>query len=127
MDGDGRKEIIGADNNNGAILIYENRGNDVYEEIVRLKNETDGANAYGEQFGIGDFDGDGKTELLAGDSEGELTLYEATGDNRLTQTWQFQIDGLDAHQYAIGDLSGDGLLISSSVAARWSRACLIVR
>ncbi len=109
LDGDGRKEIIGADNNNGAILIYENRGDNIYKEIVRLKNETDGANAYGEQFGIGDFDGDGKTELLAGDSEGELTLYEATGDNRLTQTWQLRIDGLDAHQYAIGDLSGDGI------------------
>ena len=107
LDGDGRKEIIGADNNNGAILIYENRGNDIYEEIVRLKNETDGANAYGEQFGIGDFDGDGRTELLAGDSEGELHLYETVGDNRLTRSWQLQIDGLDAHQYAVGDLNGD--------------------
>ena len=81
----------------------------VYEEIIRLKSETDGANAYGEQFGIGDFDGDGKTELLTGDSEGELHLYEAIGDNQLTQTWQLQIDGLDAHQYAIGDLNADGI------------------
>ena len=109
LDGDGRKEIVGADNNNGVILIYENRGNDNYEEIVRLKSETDGANAYGEQFGIGDFDGDGRTELLAGDSEGELHLYEAIGDNRLTQSWHTRIDGSDAHQYAIGDLNGDGI------------------
>ena len=109
LDGDGRKEIVGADNNNGAILIYENRGNDSYEEIIRLKSDTDGTNAFGEQFGIGDFDGDGKTELLAGDSEGDLHLYEAIGDNQLTQTWQLQIDGLDAHQYATGDLNGDGI------------------
>ena len=109
FDADGRKEIVGADNNNGAILIYENRGNDSYEEIIRLKSDTDGANAFGEQFGIGDFDGDGKTELLAGDSEGELHLYESIGDNQLTQTWQFQIDGLDAHLYATGDLNGDGI------------------
>ena len=109
LDGDGHKEIVGADNNNGAILIYENQGNDIYEEIIRLKSETDGANVYGEQFAIDDFDGDGRTELLTGDSEGELHLYEAIGDNQLTQTWQLRIDGLDAHQYAIGDLNGDGI------------------
>ena len=109
LDGDGRKEIIGADNNNSAILVFENRGNDVYEEIIRLPNETAGTNVYGEQLGIGDFDGDGKTELLVGDSEGELHLYEAAGDNQLTLTWRLQIDGLDSHQYAIGDLSGDGI------------------
>ena len=28
LDGDGRKEIVGADNNNGVVLIYENQGND---------------------------------------------------------------------------------------------------
>ncbi|MDE0301026.1 MAG: S8 family serine peptidase [Candidatus Poribacteria bacterium] len=110
IDGDGRKEIVGADNNNGAILIYENQGNDIFEEILSLESETDGANAFGEQVAIGDFDGDGRTELLAGDSEGELLLYEAIGDNQLTLTWQWQIDGLDAHQYAIGDLDGDGIL-----------------
>ena len=109
LDGDGRKEIVGADNNNGAILIYENQGNDSYEEIVRLTNETDGTNVYGEQFAIEDFDGDGRTELLAGDSEGELLLYGAIGDNQLAQTWQLQTDRLDAHQYAVGDLSGDGI------------------
>ena len=130
LDGDGRKEIVGADNNNGAVLIYENQGNDTFEEIIRLKNETDGANAYGEQFGIGDFDGDGKTELLTGDSEGELHLYETIGDNQLTQTWQLQIDGLDAHQFAIGDLNRDGIsdfVVGSrkivnylpSLSARW--------
>ena len=130
LDGDGRKEIVGADNNNGAVLIYENQGNDSYAEIIRLKSETEGANAYGEQFGIGDFDGDGKTELLTGDSEGELHLYEAIGDNQLTQTWQLQIDGLDAHQYATGDLNGDGIsdfVVGSrkieknlpSLSARW--------
>ena len=110
LDGDGHKEIVGADNNNGAILIYENRGNDIFEETIRLTNETDGTNVYGEQLAIGDFDGDGRTELLAGDSEGELQLYEAVGDNQLTQTWQLQVNGLDAHHYAIGDLNGDGIL-----------------
>ena len=109
LDGDGRKEIVGADNYNSVILIYENQGNDIFEEIIRLKNDTAGVNAYGEQLGIGDFDGDGKMELLTGDSEGELHLYEATGDNQLTLTWQLQVDGLDTHQYGIGDLNSDGI------------------
>ncbi len=109
LDGDGRKEIVGADNYNGVVLIYENQGNDNFEEIIRLKSDTEGVNAYGEKLGIGDFDGDGKTELLTGDSEGELHLYEAIGDNQLTLTWQLRVDGLDAHQFAIGDLNSDGI------------------
>ena len=54
LDQDGRKEIIGPDNNNDQILIFENRGNDTYEEIITLKNETEGSNVFGEQFAIGD-------------------------------------------------------------------------
>ena len=109
LDQDGRKEIIGPDNNNDQILIFENRGNDTYEEIITLKNETEGSNVFGEQFAIGDFDGDGRMELMVGDSEGELFIYESVGDDRLVETWRNQINASDAHELAAGDLTGDGI------------------
>lgn len=109
LDGDGRKEIIGGDNFNDNIRIFENRGNDSYDEVIIIKNETEGSNVFGKQFGIGDFDGDGVSELLVGDSEGELFIYESVGDNLLVETWRMKLDIEDAHQLAVGDLTGDGI------------------
>ena len=109
LDGDGRKEIVGADNANDNIRIFENRGNDSYDEIFTIKNETAGSNVFGEQFAIGDFDGNGILELMVGDSEGELFIYESVGDNLLVETWRLKLDLKNAHQLAAGDLTGDGI------------------
>ena len=129
LDGDGRKEIIGPNNNTDELVIFENRGDNNYDEIITIKNETEGANIFGEQFAIGDFDGDGRIELMVGDSEGELFIYESVGDNQLRETWRAQIKGgdvqgsntpppadgsplskvEDAHQLAAGDFTGDGI------------------
>ena len=129
LDGDGRKEIIGPNNNTDELIIFENRGDNNYDKIITIKNETEGANILGEQFAIADFDGDGRMELMVGDSEGELFIYESVGDNQLRKTWQAQIKGgdvqgsntpppadgsplskvEDAHQLAAGDFTGDGI------------------
>ncbi len=109
LDRDGRKEIIGADNFNDSIRIFENRGNDSYDEVLVIKNETEGSNVFGEQFVVGDFDGNGISELIVGDSEGELFIYESVGDNMLTETWRMKLDVQDAYQLATGDLTGDGI------------------
>lgn len=107
LDGDGRKEIIGPDNNNNRILIFENRGNDAYEEIISIENNTPGTNAFGERFAIGDFNNNGRMELMVGDSEGELFVYESVGNDLLVETWRDKIDVEDAHLLAAGDLTGD--------------------
>ena len=109
LDGDGRQEIVGADNANDSIRIFENRGNDSYDEVLVIKNETAGSNVFGEQFAIGDFDANGIPELIVGDSEGELFIYESVGDNLLAETWRMKIDVENAYQLAAGDLTGDGI------------------
>lgn len=109
LDGDGRKEIVGADNFNDNIRIFENSGNDSYDEVLIIKNETGGSNVFGEQFAIADFDGNGISELMVGDSEGELFIYESVGDNLLVEAWRIKLDIEAAHQLAAGDLTGDGI------------------
>ena len=109
LDNDGRKEIVGADNFNDNIRIFENRGNDSYDEILILKNETEGSNTFGERFAVGDFDANGIPELMVGDSEGELFIYESIGDDLLAEKWRLKLDIENAYQLAAGDLTGDGI------------------
>ena len=107
---DGRKEIVGADNNNDRLLIfqYDNVTNTHLEKVV-LVNETLGANVFAQRFAIDDFDNDGNTELIAGDSEGDIFIYEPTsfGDTFRLE-WQTQIPLKNITQFASGDLTGDG-------------------
>ena len=109
LDNDGRKEIVGADNLNDNIRIFENRGNDSYDEMLVIRNETEGSNVFGEQFAVGDFDANGVLELVVGDSEGELFIYESIGDNLLVEKWRTKLNIERAHQLAAGDLTGDGI------------------
>ena len=109
LDNDGRKEIVGADNFNDNIRIFENRGNDSYDEILVIKNETAGSNVFGEQFAVGDFDANGVLELMVGDSEGELFIYESVGDDLLVEKWRMKLDIENAYQLVAGDLTGDGI------------------
>lgn len=109
LDRDGQKEILGADNNNDRLLIfaYDHATNTLVEEAA-LVNETPGSNVFAQRFAIDDFDGDGNTELVAGDSEGDLFIYEATATNTFQLEWQTQLPLKNITQLASGDLTGDG-------------------
>ncbi|RKU18917.1 hypothetical protein C6500_12145 [Candidatus Poribacteria bacterium] len=111
LDGDGQKEIIGADNNNDRLLIFEYDGaTSTYVERAVLVNESAGSNVFAENFAINDFDGDGSVELVAADSEGDLFVYESTSiRNTFRLEWQMQLPLEDITQLTAGDLTGDGL------------------
>ncbi len=107
---DGQKEIIGADNNNDRLLIfgYDTATNTHIEKAV-LVNETPGSNVFAQRFAIADFDNDGNTEFVAGDSEGEIFIYEPTPFSATFQLeWQTQLPLKNITQFASGDLTGDG-------------------
>ena len=110
LDRDGQKEIIGADNNNDRLLVFEyDPAVNAHVEKAVLVNESPGSNVFAQTFAIADFDEDGRTELVAGDSEGELFLYESTTvSNTFRLEWQTQLPLKDITQFASGDLTGDG-------------------
>ena len=110
LDGDGQKEIIGADNRNDRLIVFEYDPTvDAHVEKAVLVNESPGSNVFAQTFAIADFDEDGSTELVAGDSEGELFLYESTSiRNTFRLEWQAQLPLKDITQFASGDLTGDG-------------------
>ena len=108
---DGEKEIIGADNNNDRLLVfgYDTATNTHIEKAV-LVNETPGSNVFAQRFAIADFDNDGNTELVAGDSEGEIFIYQPTPFSGTFQLeWQTQLPLKNITQLASGDLTGDGI------------------
>jgi len=109
LDRDGRKEIIGADNNNDRLMVFEyDNATNTHVEKTILTNETLGSNVFAQRFAIDDFDGDGNTELVAGDSEGDLFIYEAAATNTFQLEWQTQLPLKNITQLASGDLTGDG-------------------
>ena len=111
LDGDGQKEIIGADNNNDRLLIFEYDGaTSTYVERAVLVNESAGSNVFAQNFAINDFDSDGSVELVAADSEGDLFVYESTSiGNTFRLEWQTQLPLEDITQLMAGDLTGDGM------------------
>ena len=111
LDGDGEKEIIGADNNNDRLLIFEyDTSTRTYIERAVLVNESAGSNVFAQNFAINDFDGDGSVELIAADSEGDLFVYESTSiRNTFRLEWQMQLPLEDITQLTAGDLTGDGV------------------
>ena len=111
LDGDGQKEIIGADNNNDRLLIFEyDTATSTYVERAVLINESAGSNVFAQNFAINDFDGDGSMELVAADSEGDLFVYESTSiRNTFRLEWQTQLPLKDITQLTAGDLTGDGM------------------
>ena len=109
LDRDGQKEIIGADNNNDRLLIFEyDDATNTHVERAVLVNETLGSNVFAQRFAIDDFDGDGSTELVTGDSEGDLFIYESASTNTFRLEWQTQLPLKNITQLASGDLTGDG-------------------
>lgn len=107
-DADGIDEIIARDDATDSIYVYEANGDNNHHRTAVLENPTLGNNGISANFVTGDFDGDGRIEILAGDNDSELFLYEATGDNTYRQTWVHALPEGDPQLFAAGDMDGDG-------------------
>lgn len=125
-DADGRDEIFARDNATNTIVVYESAGDNNHRTVAVLENPTLGNNGLSANFVASDADGDGRIEILAGDSDGDLFIHEAAGNDQYRQTWvsTFPYEGppTEPHQrrqedtlsigvpelFAAGDLDGDG-------------------
>jgi len=110
LDSDGKQEIIGRIEN--TFSVYENTGNNSFNFTFALDNLTDGSNSTGvPHTEIGDFDNDSQMEILIGDSDGDIYIYEATGNDSYQLTWHERLPLIDAINFiSCGDYDGDGIL-----------------
>ena len=107
-DADGAAEILAHDHSTNAILVYEVDGDNSYRNTAILENPTVGNNGLSANLATGDFDGDGQIEILAADNDGDIFIYETSGDNRYQQTWIARLDEGKPELFASGDMDGDG-------------------
>jgi subtilisin family serine protease len=110
LDGDGAPEYFLRSAKGGYFQVFERAADDEYEELAVLNpaGSSSGQLELGQRQVIGDLDGDGRGDLMAGDSGGGLFVFEAIADNRYREVWRQEGEG-DARIVGGGvDLDGDG-------------------
>ena len=105
-DQDGKQEMWIVPNDPEQIEVWENRGDNEYTRVALL---TDYYSMYPDTLAFGDFDGDGLTEIVVGESSSLIHIWENTGDDtyELTRMYQFPDSGPEMVTSA-KDLDGDG-------------------
>jgi len=111
LDEDGHGEILATSRRH--VVGFERRA-DGFARAFRLSNPTSTAgrdsalaNAFDTpMLDTGDYDGDGRRDLLAGDRDGDLVVYESRGDDEMEEVWTHETDRVDAgNRFASGSLT----------------------
>ena len=110
VDGDGRNEIVTRSAEAGGILILRSTPEGAFVETARLANPTEGFNLPGLRFVIADLNDNGRKEILSGDYDGDLWIYEAWQGGGFVQTWKLAgSDGTNTQWVGGGaDIDNDG-------------------
>ncbi|MEU2656573.1 VCBS repeat-containing protein [Streptomyces sp. NPDC007325] len=108
LSGDGKGDLLARDRS-GVLYLYKGNGEgDKFATRIRVGT---GWGAYNKLFGAGDYTGDGRADLLARTTSGDLYLYAGTGNATAPFKGRVKIGsgwGTYKHLAAAGDLNADG-------------------
>ena len=111
LSGDGRNDLL-ARKPNGSLWLYKGTGkvdatNNGYQEAVRVGDY--GWEAFDQFFGAGDFNADGRNDLLARRPDGTLWLYPGNGTGKPGSTIRIGT-GMDVYDRLLNgwNLNSDG-------------------
>ena len=110
-DDDGTIEVFAIHQNRWRVYTLTNPADFSVSEKQVLENTTSGTNEYGVPYmEIGDLDNDQRTELVLGDYDGDLIVYELSPAGSYEPVFQKKLPGEDAtHTFVLGDFDGDSL------------------
>ncbi|MEM6335881.1 MAG: FG-GAP-like repeat-containing protein, partial [Bacteroidota bacterium] len=123
LDGDGKGELIAHNLRDWYMLEFDGTRHSV---VAQLDNPTDPLEAVDSQLGgtdpnrpaaqlrtlVGDFDDDGRQDLIVTDIDGDVIVYEAKGDDTYEAVWSATsgLYGNSESRLGMGDFDGDGRL-----------------
>ncbi|HEX9227447.1 MAG TPA: FG-GAP-like repeat-containing protein, partial [Arthrobacter sp.] len=126
FNGDGKADLI-ARMPNGSLWFYPGNGSGSYGSATKIGNF--GWDAFNSLTGVGDFDGNGKSDLLARRPDGTLWLYSGTGVVNSTSSGLLPAKKIGDFGWEVftaiigpGDLTGDGrgdILARGSDGSLW--------
>jgi len=106
-DDDGENEVLAIEQ--GVWKIFEVDTNYNLNESTELSEQGDGNNIYGVPVALyDDFNGNGEPEIVVADVDGDLLVYERSG-NSYALTWSTRLNGIGGESLlTAADVDGDG-------------------
>ena len=107
FDGDGMDDILSINIENHQTILAKSNG-DGFDNITLVSSEMSHKGETNSYFYIGDFNGDGKDDVMRDRSDTQ-TIYFSNGDAFSDGVVADQYNTLFSHNWHIGDFNGDGL------------------
>jgi hypothetical protein len=92
MTGDGKPDVVAIKKSDGTLWLYPGTGNG-YLSTPNSYELGGGWGSTNDLIGIGDFDSDGKNDLLARRTDGNMWFYPGTGTGWLDSDRAYVIGG----------------------------------